>query len=88
MGNPTQPRCRLQAHGEVAARLIEVYSLGQSGLDLLTSSSSHFDPHQTSISTLKEDILTPRLVSNRTGAPERWSIRSLERAEPQETLPA
>ena len=34
---------------EVAARLIEVRSLGQSGLDLLTLSSSHFDPTRTSI---------------------------------------
>jgi hypothetical protein len=32
---------------EVAARLIEVRSLGHSGLDLLTLSSSHFDPNET-----------------------------------------
>ena len=25
----------------------------------------------------------PRLVSNRTGEPERWSIRSLGRAQPE-----
>jgi hypothetical protein len=30
---------------EVAARLIEVRSMGHSGLDLLTLSSSHFDPN-------------------------------------------
>jgi len=33
---------------EVAARLIEVRSVGRSGLDLLTLSSSHFDPEQKS----------------------------------------
>jgi hypothetical protein len=31
---------------EVAARLIKVRSVGHSGLDLLTLSSSHFDPEQ------------------------------------------
>ena len=31
----------------MAPRLIEVRSLRQSGLDLLTLSSSHFDPFQT-----------------------------------------
>jgi hypothetical protein len=31
----------------VAARLIKVRSLGQSGLDLLMLSSSHFDPERT-----------------------------------------
>jgi hypothetical protein len=33
---------------EVAARLIEVRSMGHSGPDLLTLSSSHFDPFATS----------------------------------------
>ncbi|MFB9269591.1 hypothetical protein ACFFWD_41855 [Bradyrhizobium erythrophlei] len=33
---------------EVAARLIVVRSMGHSGLDLLTLSSSHFDPERTS----------------------------------------
>src|SRR5262245_49351780 len=32
---------------EVATRLIEVRSVERSGLDLLTLSSSHFDPRQT-----------------------------------------
>ena len=33
---------------ELAARLIEVRSMGHSGLDLLRLSSSHFDPQRTS----------------------------------------
>jgi hypothetical protein len=32
---------------EVAARLVEVRSVGYSGLDLLILSSSHFDPKLT-----------------------------------------
>src|SRR5262245_64797234 len=32
---------------EVAARLIDVRSVGHSGLDLLTLSSSHFDPERS-----------------------------------------
>jgi hypothetical protein len=35
------------ALSEVAARLIEVRSIGHSGLDLLTLSFSHFDPQRT-----------------------------------------
>jgi hypothetical protein len=40
-------------------------------------------PNQTSISTFKGDILIPRLLSNRTGVPERWSIRSLGASQPE-----
>jgi hypothetical protein len=47
-----------------------------------------FDPERSSISTFKRDILILRLVSNRTGEPERWSIRSLAGMRPQETLPS
>jgi len=32
---------------KAAARLIEVRSVGRSGLDLLTLSSSHFDPERS-----------------------------------------
>jgi hypothetical protein len=35
--------------GEVAARLIEVGLVERSGLELLTLSSSHFDPSPTSV---------------------------------------
>jgi hypothetical protein len=38
---------RLWPISEVAARLIKVRSVGHSGRDLLTLSSSHFDPLET-----------------------------------------
>ena len=39
---------------EVTARLIEVRSVGHTGLDLLTLSSSHFDPYVWSGRALQE----------------------------------
>jgi hypothetical protein len=38
---------RFRHIGKVAARLTEVRSMGRSGRDLLTLSSSHFDPQRT-----------------------------------------
>jgi len=38
---------RMWPIGEVATRLIEVRSVGRSGLHLLTFSSSHFDPNRS-----------------------------------------
>ena len=39
---------------EVAARLVDVRSMGHSGLDLLTASFSHFDPERTGVTRIFE----------------------------------
>jgi len=51
---PAPPRCLVPCWpiSEVVARLIEVRSVGRSGLDLLTLSSSHLDPTRNSHSPL------------------------------------
>ena len=44
---------------DMAGRLIEVRSVGRSGLDLLTLSSSHFDPSETL--ACRRDALPPTI---------------------------
>jgi hypothetical protein len=48
---------------EVAARLIEVRLVGRNGLDLLTLSSSHFDPKATSASRCRSALRPKPAVS-------------------------
>jgi len=52
---------------EVAARLIEVRSVGRSGLDLLTLSSSHFDPKPSWGASPHLEVLWRRLQTMNAG---------------------
>src|SRR5262249_1776857 len=50
----TQRWCAMWPIREVSARLVEVRSVGYRGPDLLTLSSSHFDPQETLTSIWRE----------------------------------
>jgi hypothetical protein len=61
---------------EVAARVIEVRSVGDSGLDLLTSSSSHFDPKATSHPPLVKQggiVYSPNATGTSIFEVDEWS---------------